>query len=81
MRKAGPHYPAPQSAIEAMVDGYALSLEKGLELEARLVGELASSSICKNLIDLFLSSEDARRGSKADAEFEKMAEGERVGLL
>jgi 3-hydroxyacyl-CoA dehydrogenase/enoyl-CoA hydratase/3-hydroxybutyryl-CoA epimerase len=42
-------------------------LEKGLELEASKVKILAVSPIAKNLIDLFLSAEEARRGKKKGA--------------
>jgi len=62
-RKTGRHYPAPRRALDSMVDGYGMSLKDGLELEAKLVGALAVSSTCKNLIDIFLTSEAARRGA------------------
>jgi len=61
-RKVGKHYPAPRRALDAMVRGRGMSLEEGLKLEAKLVGELAVSDVCKNLIDIFLTSEAARRG-------------------
>lgn len=82
LRRAGPHYPAPIKAIQAAVEGYGKPIEKGLELEARLVGELAASDVAKNLIDLFLSSEAARRREGGEESRDSCpAAGERVGLL
>ena len=64
-RRVGRHYPAPFKALEAVIDGYARSLADGLKLEADLVGELIASPTSKNLIQLFLASEEARRGSRS----------------
>jgi len=84
-RKAGEHYPAPFKALDAMVDGFGMTLEKGLELEAGLVGELVTSETCKNLIDLFLASESARRGGPGKKKVRGAARpaqpGDLVGLL
>ena len=84
-KKVGSHYPAPYKAIEAMVEGYGKSLEAGLRLEAKLVGELIASPVTKNIIDLFLTSEAARRGPKRDADKEWSVtlaeEGRRVAVL
>jgi 3-hydroxyacyl-CoA dehydrogenase/enoyl-CoA hydratase/3-hydroxybutyryl-CoA epimerase len=81
-RKAGPHYPAPAKAIDAVIQGFGQPIDRGLELEARLVGELAASSVAKNLIDLFLSSELARRGdSKRESGPSCSVEGDVVGVL
>ncbi len=84
-RKAGEHYPAPFKALDAMVDGFGMTLEKGLELEAGLAGELAASETCKNLIDLFMASEAARRGSSEKKKVRGVARpaqpGGLVGLL
>lgn len=85
LRKTGNHYPAPRKALDAMVEGYGMPLEKGLALEAELVGELASSETCKNLIDIFLSSESAKRGNpekkKPRGAARAAEKGELVGLL
>jgi 3-hydroxyacyl-CoA dehydrogenase/enoyl-CoA hydratase/3-hydroxybutyryl-CoA epimerase len=62
--RAGTHYPAPFKALDAVIEGFGRPLEEGLEREAMLVGELAASPIAKNLIDLFITSEEARRGRK-----------------
>lgn len=46
-------YPAPFRAIEAIEAAYTRPLQEGLDLEARIVGELIATSTCKNLISLF----------------------------
>ena len=63
----GTHYPAPYKALDAVIDGFGMSLQDGLAHEASLVGDLIVSPITKNLIDLFLSSEEARRGRRSES--------------
>ena len=59
-----------------------MSLEDGLRLEAKLVGKLIASPTSKNLIDLFQSSEVARRGGEANETARAYSEaGSRVGIL
>jgi 3-hydroxyacyl-CoA dehydrogenase/enoyl-CoA hydratase/3-hydroxybutyryl-CoA epimerase len=54
--KADPrHYPAPFKAIEAVDAAFARPLRAGLDLEARIVGELVPIPTTKNLIWLFKS--------------------------
>ena len=57
LAKTRGHYPAPLKAIDAMVQGLAGSLERGLDTEARLFGEVATTSQCKNLIRVFFLRE------------------------
>ncbi len=61
LTKTGGHYPAPLAAIDLVVGSASRSLQSGLREEARVVGELAVSPVCKNLIALFQSSERARK--------------------
>src|SRR5688572_24345282 len=44
------HYPAPLKALEAMQAGLEKGMDAGLEAEARLFGELATSTVSRNLI-------------------------------
>jgi 3-hydroxyacyl-CoA dehydrogenase/enoyl-CoA hydratase/3-hydroxybutyryl-CoA epimerase len=81
LRRAGAHYPAPFRALDAVIDGFGRSLAEGLKLEAALVGELVASRISKNLIDLFLSSEERRRGPKGRPPPRCASAGDRIGLL
>ncbi|HEX4824664.1 MAG TPA: 3-hydroxyacyl-CoA dehydrogenase NAD-binding domain-containing protein [Candidatus Polarisedimenticolaceae bacterium] len=48
-------YPAPFRAIEAIDAAFALPLSQGLDLEARIVGELVPTRTSKNLIWIFKS--------------------------
>jgi 3-hydroxyacyl-CoA dehydrogenase / enoyl-CoA hydratase / 3-hydroxybutyryl-CoA epimerase len=48
------HYPAPLKALEAIAIGLEKGTAAGLEAEARLFGELATSDVSRNLIALFL---------------------------
>jgi 3-hydroxyacyl-CoA dehydrogenase / enoyl-CoA hydratase / 3-hydroxybutyryl-CoA epimerase len=54
--KADPeNYPAPFRALEAIEAAFAMPLPQGLDLEARIVGELVPTRTSKNLIWLFKS--------------------------
>jgi 3-hydroxyacyl-CoA dehydrogenase/enoyl-CoA hydratase/3-hydroxybutyryl-CoA epimerase len=52
-RVAPADYPAPFRALEAIEAAFALPLSQGLDLEARIVGELTPTRTSKNLIWLF----------------------------
>ena len=55
-RKAAPeNYPAPFRALEAIDAAFALPMLQGLDLEARILGELVPTRTSKNLIWLFKS--------------------------
>jgi 3-hydroxyacyl-CoA dehydrogenase/enoyl-CoA hydratase/3-hydroxybutyryl-CoA epimerase len=72
-RETGGHYPAPRAAAELVLAAPRTPLEEGLEREARALGTLAVSPVCKNLVRLFRMSEEAKRlarlpdGSEAPA--------------
>jgi len=54
--KVGPEsYPAPFRALEAIEAAFAMPLAQGLDLEARIVGELVPTRTSKNLIWIFKS--------------------------
>ena len=61
LARTGGHYPAPLRAIDAVERGLATSLDRGLEMEARMFGELAVASPCKNLIRVFFLREKYSR--------------------
>lgn len=46
-------YQAPFKALQAVMDGTSMSLEKGLELEARLFGELVVTETSRSLVHIF----------------------------
>ncbi len=51
-KKAGDHYPAPYKALDAAMASRK-PLAEGLEVEARLFGELAAGLVSKNLIHIY----------------------------
>jgi 3-hydroxyacyl-CoA dehydrogenase/enoyl-CoA hydratase/3-hydroxybutyryl-CoA epimerase len=48
-------YPAPEKALEAIRAGLDGGLEKGLEAEARLFGELVVSDVSRRLVEIFFA--------------------------
>lgn len=60
-RASGGNYPAPGKALRAVLEGWSLPIERGLELEAELCGELIATSVSKNLIKVFQDSERSRQ--------------------
>jgi 3-hydroxyacyl-CoA dehydrogenase/enoyl-CoA hydratase/3-hydroxybutyryl-CoA epimerase len=60
-KKSGGHYPALPRALELVLAAPHVPLHKGLADEARALGELGVSSVCKHLIGIFRMSEDAKK--------------------
>lgn len=61
LAETGGHYPAALAAIDLVTRFSPGPLEAGLAEEARVVGTLATSPVCKNLVSIFLASERARK--------------------
>jgi 3-hydroxyacyl-CoA dehydrogenase/enoyl-CoA hydratase/3-hydroxybutyryl-CoA epimerase len=79
LAKTHGHYPAPLKAIDAMEQGLGGSLERGLDVEARLFAEVATTSQCKNLIRVFFLREKySKLRLKEAASASKI---EKVGVL
>jgi 3-hydroxyacyl-CoA dehydrogenase/enoyl-CoA hydratase/3-hydroxybutyryl-CoA epimerase len=55
------HYPAPLAAIDAVEAGLTRGLDAGLREEARLFGEMAASSVSKQLIFLFFATTELKK--------------------
>ena len=55
------NYPAPLRAIEVVRVGIEQGRRAGFAAEARAIGELATSTVCKNLVHLFRLGEDAKK--------------------
>jgi 3-hydroxyacyl-CoA dehydrogenase/enoyl-CoA hydratase/3-hydroxybutyryl-CoA epimerase len=70
--RAGDRYPAPLRILDAVEAGYAARARDGglgtagFEVEARLLGELLTGTVARNLVRLYLLSESAP-GDKDDA--------------
>ncbi len=60
MKKTFGHYPAALKAIEVMRKTFLKPLEYGLRIEREIVSELVLSDVSRNLIDLFLISEELK---------------------
>ncbi len=61
LKKTKGHYPAPLEALKAVKKGYGKSLARGLDIEARIFGNIIGSSISKNLIKIFFWTEAIKR--------------------
>ncbi|KAA3609539.1 MAG: hypothetical protein DWQ01_09415 [Planctomycetota bacterium] len=57
-------YPAPLRAIDLVVQAPRTSMKQAAVKEAKAIAELATSSVCKNLITIFKGSEEAKKLSK-----------------
>ncbi len=69
LARTGGHFPAPEKVIEAV--GYSadgLDLERGLELEAEMLGELVSSDVHPHLLRLVRARQSLRRPRGAERE-------------
>ena len=64
--KASPKsYPAPFRALDAIEGAFTLPIEQGLDLEARILGELVPTPTSKNLIWLFKNQSALAKASNA----------------
>jgi len=63
IQKTKGHYQAPLEVIDVMQKSFSKSLIKGLEIEREAEVKLALSSVSKNLIELFLISEELKHDS------------------
>jgi 3-hydroxyacyl-CoA dehydrogenase/enoyl-CoA hydratase/3-hydroxybutyryl-CoA epimerase len=61
LAKTGGNYPAPLRALEVVRTGIEGGPEAGFEAEARALGELATSPVCKNLIHVFRLTEAGKK--------------------
>jgi 3-hydroxyacyl-CoA dehydrogenase/enoyl-CoA hydratase/3-hydroxybutyryl-CoA epimerase len=75
------HYPAPLKALDAVEQGMAVSLAEGFEIEARLLGELIVTDVCKNLISVYHLNEAVKKDAGVDKAKTVPVEINQVGLL
>lgn len=61
LKKTKGQYPAPMRALESIEKTLNIKPREALEVEARVVSELAVSAISKNLIQLFFTSEALKK--------------------
>ena len=61
LKKTHGHYPAPLKALEVVKKSYGKPLEKAFEIEARALGQLIVTDICKNLVQIFLWTDEIKK--------------------
>ncbi len=74
------HYPAPEAALRLVLAAPATPLARGLENEARALGQLAVSPVCKSLVTVFRLSEEAKKLAR-DESGREAAALERAGVI
>ncbi len=74
------NYPAPLAIIESMKYGYKKKIEKGYEFDARKLGELLTTDVSKNLINLFYLTEAIKKEKGVKGE-PKIREIRRAGVV
>jgi len=76
-------YPAAFKAIDAVIDGFDLPIDKGLELEAKSFGALVQTRVSKSLIHLFHATTAVKKHPYKDAGKERFSDREirSVGLV
>ncbi|MGB5512394.1 MAG: fatty acid oxidation complex subunit alpha FadB, partial [Woeseiaceae bacterium] len=77
--QAGPHYPAPVTAIKVMQKAAGMGRDDALREEARGIAKMAGTLAAKNLIGLFLSDQMLAKSGKALAK--KAGKVERAAVL
>ncbi len=65
--KAGPHYPAPMTALRCMEKHARLDRDNAAKVEAEAFAELAKNEVAHNLVGLFLNDQSLSRIAKAYA--------------
>jgi 3-hydroxyacyl-CoA dehydrogenase/enoyl-CoA hydratase/3-hydroxybutyryl-CoA epimerase/enoyl-CoA isomerase len=65
--KAGPHYPAPMTALRCMEKHAGLDRDRATSIEAEAFAELANNEVAHNLVGLFLNDQSLSRIGKAYA--------------
>ena len=77
--QAGPHYPAPITAIKVMEKAAGMSRDDALHEEARGIARMAGTLAAKNLIGLFLGDQLLSKSGKSLAK--KAGKVERAAVL
>ncbi len=81
LKKTGGRYPAPEKALEAVKYGFERGMQRGLEREARLFGELTVSEVSKRLIDIFFATTALKKDTGVDDPSVNARKVDYVGVL
>ena len=68
LKKSRGHYPAPLAALEAIEAGYRGAAEHGYAVEARLFGDMALTSVSKELVFLFYATTSLKQDYGVDVD-------------
>jgi 3-hydroxyacyl-CoA dehydrogenase / enoyl-CoA hydratase / 3-hydroxybutyryl-CoA epimerase len=81
LEKTKGHYPAPLAALTAIQVGMEKGVERGLETEARLFGELAVSPVARELMGIFFATTALKKDNGTSDPSVKGRAVEAVGVL
>jgi 3-hydroxyacyl-CoA dehydrogenase / enoyl-CoA hydratase / 3-hydroxybutyryl-CoA epimerase len=81
LEKTRGHYPAPLRALDAVEYGYRAGFAKGLEREAKLLGELSVTPVARRLMEIFFATTALKKDNGTDDPAVKPRRVERVGVL
>jgi 3-hydroxyacyl-CoA dehydrogenase/enoyl-CoA hydratase/3-hydroxybutyryl-CoA epimerase len=75
------HYPAPMAALRAVEAGYDIGFHGGLAEEATLFGEMAATTVSKQLIFLFFATSDLKKDPGVPEPAPDPLPIERIGIV
>jgi 3-hydroxyacyl-CoA dehydrogenase / enoyl-CoA hydratase / 3-hydroxybutyryl-CoA epimerase len=81
LEKTHGHYPAPLAALEAIRAGYDRGFKSGLNMEAKLFGELAVSDVSRQLVYLFFARNATRKDPGVSGDAPSPREVRKLGIL
>ena len=81
METTGGHYPAPLEALEAVEESYGKPVADGLAIEARHIGLVFGGEVQRNLLRIFLLTEDVKRETGVADPSVRPRSVARVGVL
>ncbi len=80
-KKSKGHYPALFAALAAVAASYKGSEEEGFAAEARLFGQMAMTSVCRELMFLFYATTSLKKDSGAAASAPGAPKVDRIAVL
>jgi 3-hydroxyacyl-CoA dehydrogenase/enoyl-CoA hydratase/3-hydroxybutyryl-CoA epimerase len=81
LAQTGGHYPAPLEALAVIEETWGMPIEAALEVESRRVANVFGGAVQRNLLDLFLATEQVKKESGVDDPAVRPREVTRVGVL
>jgi 3-hydroxyacyl-CoA dehydrogenase / enoyl-CoA hydratase / 3-hydroxybutyryl-CoA epimerase len=81
LAQTGGHYPAPLEALAVIEETWGMPIEAALEVESRRVANVFGGVVQRNLLDLFLATEQVKKESGVDDPAVRPREVTRVGVL